>query len=51
MNERDGMYMHWLRERIQSEGRYLGDGILKVDVFMNHQVDPLLMQGIGYEFA
>lgn len=45
------MYMHWLRERIQNEGRYLGDGILKVDVFMNHQVDPLLMQGIGYEFA
>lgn len=51
MSERDGMYMHWLRERIQNEGRYLGNGILKVDVFMNHQVDPLLMQGIGYEFA
>jgi xanthine phosphoribosyltransferase len=51
MTERDGMYMHWLRERIQNEGRYLGNGILKVDVFMNHQVDPLLMQGIGYEFA
>jgi xanthine phosphoribosyltransferase len=43
--------MSWLRERIQTEGRYLGHGILKVDVFMNHQVDPLLMQGIGYEFA
>jgi len=51
MSDRDGMYMHWLRERIQNEGRYLGNGILKVDVFMNHQVDPLLMQGIGYEFA
>lgn len=51
MNDREGMYMHWLRERIQNEGRYLGEGILKVDVFMNHQVDPLLMQGIGYEFA
>ncbi|HZQ06683.1 MAG TPA: xanthine phosphoribosyltransferase [Anaerolineae bacterium] len=43
--------MHWLRERIMNEGRVLGGGILKVDVFMNHQVDPLLMQGIGYEFA
>lgn len=43
--------MHSLRERIQNEGMYLGNGILKVDVFMNHQVDPLLMQGIGYEFA
>jgi len=51
MAEHDGMYMTWLRERIQGEGRYLGNGILKVDVFMNHQVDPLLMQGIGYEFA
>lgn len=51
MSQRDGMYMQWLRERIQNEGRYLGNGILKVDVFMNHQVDPLLMQGIGYEFA
>lgn len=51
MNEREGLYMHWLRERIQNEGRVLGGGILKVDVFMNHQVDPLLMQGIGYEFA
>jgi xanthine phosphoribosyltransferase len=51
MTERDGMYMHWLRERIQNEGKHLGEGILKVDVFMNHQVDPLLMQGIGYEFA
>ncbi len=44
-------YMHWLRERILNEGIYLGNGILKVDAFMNHQVDPLLMQGIGYEFA
>lgn len=51
MNEHDGMYMHWLRERIQGEGKHLGNGILKVDAFMNHQVDPLLMQGIGYEFA
>lgn len=51
MAERDGMYMHWLRERIQNEGKHLGNGILKVDSFINHQVDPLLMQGIGYEFA
>jgi xanthine phosphoribosyltransferase len=51
MTEHDGMYMFWLRERILNEGMYLGNGILKVDAFMNHQVDPLLMQGIGYEFA
>jgi xanthine phosphoribosyltransferase len=51
MNQREGTYMLWLRERIQNEGKHLGSGILKVDSFMNHQVDPLLMQGIGYEFA
>jgi xanthine phosphoribosyltransferase len=51
MTEHNGIYMHSLREKIQSEGKYLGNGILKVDAFMNHQVDPLLMQGIGYEFA
>ena len=51
MTEHNGIYMHSLREKILSEGKYLGNGILKVDAFMNHQVDPLLMQGIGYEFA
>jgi xanthine phosphoribosyltransferase len=40
-----------LRERILSEGQVLGDGILKVDSFVNHQVDPLLMDACGREFA
>jgi xanthine phosphoribosyltransferase len=35
--------MKLLEERILSEGRILENGILKVDGFVNHQVDPILM--------
>jgi xanthine phosphoribosyltransferase len=40
-----------LKERIRQEGRNLGNGILKVDGFINHQVDPQLMDACGREFA
>jgi xanthine phosphoribosyltransferase len=43
--------MDLLRERILKEGKHLGKGVLKVDSFMNHQVDPLLMKMVGEEFA
>jgi xanthine phosphoribosyltransferase len=43
--------MKRLLERIKSEGKYLGDGILKVDSFMNHQIDPSLMEEIGKTLA
>lgn len=43
--------MQALKERILREGRNLGNGILKVDGFINHQVDPALMDGCGQEFA
>jgi xanthine phosphoribosyltransferase len=43
--------MEKLRERILAEGKNLGDGILKVDGFINHQVDPVLMDECGQEFA
>lgn len=43
--------MKLLVDRIKSDGKYLGNGILKVDSFMNHQIDPVLMQSIGEEFA
>ncbi len=43
--------MRELRERIQSEGQILGNGILKVDSFVNHQVDARLMDLCGQEFA
>jgi xanthine phosphoribosyltransferase len=40
-----------LEERILRDGKNLGGGILKVDSFVNHQVDPLLMDICGREFA
>jgi xanthine phosphoribosyltransferase len=44
-------HMKNLQERILSEGANLGNGILKVDSFVNHQVDPMLMDTCGKEFA
>jgi xanthine phosphoribosyltransferase len=43
--------MQALKERILREGKNLGGGILKVDGFINHQVDPILMDACGLEFA
>src|SRR4030042_1276546 len=43
--------MQALKERIQNEGKNLGNGILKVDSFINHQVDPQLMFLCGRELA
>jgi len=43
--------MDALIERIRREGKNLGNGILKVDGFINHQVDPTLMDACGREFA
>jgi len=43
--------MKELKDRILQEGKNLGNGILKVDGFVNHQVDPALMDACGREFA
>jgi xanthine phosphoribosyltransferase len=43
--------MQQLRDRIQREGHNLGRGILKVDSFINHQVDAQLMMAAGEELA
>lgn len=43
--------MDILKQRILQDGKYLGNGILKVDNFINHQVDPALMEACGKEFA
>ncbi len=43
--------MDTLKQRILKEGRNLGNGILKVDGFINHQVDPQLMMECGKELA
>lgn len=43
--------MNPVRERILKDGKHLGNGVLKVDSFMNHQIDPQVMRFIGEEFA
>lgn len=43
--------MDLLKQRILRDGKYLGNGILKVDGFINHQVDPQLMDACGRELA
>lgn len=40
-----------LKEKIRHEGRVIGEDILKVDSFLNHQIDPVLMLEVGREFA
>ena len=43
--------MDLLKEKILSEGKVLNNEILKVDSFINHQVDCNLIQAIGEDFA
>jgi xanthine phosphoribosyltransferase len=43
--------MDALKTRILANGQNLGRGILKVDSFINHQVDPALMLEVGRELA
>lgn len=43
--------MKLLEERILQEGIVLGEDILKVDGFINHQVDVELMEALGRDMA
>lgn len=43
--------MQQLKDRILTEGKVLPGNIIKVDGFLNHRVDPRLMQDIADEFA
>ncbi|NLE52510.1 MAG: xanthine phosphoribosyltransferase [Chloroflexi bacterium] len=43
--------MQILKDRIRAEGLYLGDGILKIDSILNHQMDPNLIKAMGEEIA
>ncbi len=42
--------MEVLKQRILKDGHVLEDNILKVDSFLNHQIDPHLASDIGKEF-
>ncbi len=43
--------MHALEQKILAEGIVLSEEVLKVDSFLNHQIDPVMIQLIGQEFA
>lgn len=43
--------MEELKERILREGKNLGNGILKIDSFLNHQIDAALMEAVGVDIA
>lgn len=43
--------MQMLIDRIRQDGRVIGHDILKVDSFLNHQLDPQLLHAVGQEFA
>lgn len=42
--------MKLLEERIEKDGIVIGTDILKVDMFLNHQIDTVLLDEIGKEF-
>ncbi|MFU0800281.1 MAG: xanthine phosphoribosyltransferase [Xylanivirga thermophila] len=42
--------MQLLKEKIMTEGKVIGDDILKVDGFLNHQMDIHLFNEMGKEF-
>ena len=43
--------MEALKKKIMTEGKAIGTDIIKVDSFLNHQIDVAFMNEIGKEFA
>ena len=43
--------MKALKERILKDGKCFEGGILKVDNFINHQMDPMLMKSMAVELV
>ena len=42
--------MQLLKDRIRKDGKIRGTEVLKVDSFLNHQMDVVLFDAIGAEF-
>ena len=42
--------MNYIEERIRKEGCVKSGDVLKVDAFLNHQIDVALLDQIGREF-
>ena len=47
----ESFHMELLKQRILNEGKNLGRGILKIDSFLNHQIDADLMEAVGQSIA
>ena len=43
--------MQLLKDKIRAVGVVIDNSLLKVDSFLNHQIDPKLMMKLGEEFA
>ena len=43
--------MQLLQNKVKEEGIVLSGQVLKVDSFLNHQMDPVLMKEVGKEFT
>ena len=43
--------MQELKDRIIQDGQVIGTSVLKVDSFLNHQIDPEFIMQMGREFA
>ena len=50
MKKEGDIIMNLLKRRILQEGIALNQNVLKVDSFLNHQVDPKLMYEMGKAF-
>jgi len=42
--------MNYLKEKILKDGVVLNENVLKVDSFLNHQIDPTVLKQISHEF-
>lgn len=43
--------MSYLKDRIVKDGKVVNENVLKVDSFLNHQIDPEVMREVSKEFA
>ena len=44
-------FMESLKRRIEKDGVVIGDSVIKVDSFLNHQMDIAFLKEVGAEFA
>ncbi|HLR91548.1 MAG TPA: xanthine phosphoribosyltransferase [Atopostipes sp.] len=42
--------MSYLKEKLKTDGVVINDSVLKVDSFLNHQIDPAVLHEINQEF-